>query len=262
MRKPATIAQQTLTRRGLLEWLGGAAVIGLSSELLFACSSTSGDPDGRTVDGAGLDSPRRELGAVDGASGEFPFSPGGGSAPIFSGWGERTVDPQDLQAILASWRLTVDGMVASPRSYSFAELITGSPRQSQVTDFHCVEGWSVHDVPWTGVQLSELLATVKPLATATHLTFHTIDGKYNESLPLAVALEPRTLLGYGIAGATLPLRHGFPLRLVVPRLLGYKNAKYLERIELTDKAISGYWVAAGYPYDGEVPKTRLREGKY
>lgn len=260
---PPRIATQTLTRRSLLEWLGGAAVIGLSSELVLGCSSEPGaSSDAGRSDARGADSSQREAGRGDTGSGSFPFAPGDGADGVFKGWGERTVDPQDLTAILASWRLTVDGMVETPRSWSFAELISGLPRQSQLTDFHCVEGWSVYDVPWAGVRISELLAAVKPLAKATHLSFHTVGSKYNESLPLAVALEPRALLGYGIAGATLPLPHGFPLRVVVPRLLGYKNAKYVERIELTDHAISGYWVAAGYPYDGEVPKARLREGKY
>ncbi len=64
------------------------------------------------------------------------------------------------------------------------------------------------------------------------------------------------------AGHTLPLKHGFPLRIVIPRLLAYKNAKYVERIELTDKPLSGFWVAAGYSYDGEVPEGRLRPGRY
>ena len=77
-----------------------------------------------------------------------------------------------------------------------------------------------------------------------------------------IALEPRTLLGYGIGGSTLPLGHGFPVRMVIPRLLGYKSAKYVERIEFSDHPVDGFWVAAGYPYDGNVPASRLREGKW
>ncbi len=253
---PPRIATETLSRRTLLEWL--AAVLGLTSELLLACGTTAaGGPDAAR----GRDGSASDRGARD-AAGAYPFAPGAGGGGIFDGWGERTVDPQDLAAILASWRLRVDGLVEQPRSLGFAELVADLPRQDQLTDFHCVEGWSVYDVPWTGVRLSDLLATVKPLASASHVTFHTIGGKYNESLPLAVAREPRSLLGYGVAGATLPLPHGFPLRVVVPRLLGYKNAKYVERLELSDRPSHGFWVAAGYPYDGEVPPSRLREGKY
>jgi DMSO/TMAO reductase YedYZ molybdopterin-dependent catalytic subunit len=81
-------------------------------------------------------------------------------------------------------------------------------------------------------------------------------------MPIDVAREPRTLLGLGIAGSTLPLAHGFPLRIVVPRLLSYKNAKYVERIELVDAPLLGFWSQYGYPYEGEVPADRLRPGKY
>ncbi|MCP4602966.1 MAG: molybdopterin-dependent oxidoreductase [Proteobacteria bacterium] len=94
------------------------------------------------------------------------------------------------------------------------------------------------------------------------MTFHTQGDLYNESLPIDVVLEPKTLLAYGIGCSTLPLEHGFPLRLIVPRKFGYKSCKYVYRIELTDKPISGYWVARGYPYEGDVPKSRLRLGKY
>jgi DMSO/TMAO reductase YedYZ molybdopterin-dependent catalytic subunit len=75
-------------------------------------------------------------------------------------------------------------------------------------------------------------------------------------------MESGTMLAYGVAGSTLPLDHGFPLRVVVPRLLGYKNAKYAERLELADKPLIGYWVAAGYDLSGLVPQTRLRSGHY
>jgi DMSO/TMAO reductase YedYZ molybdopterin-dependent catalytic subunit len=75
-------------------------------------------------------------------------------------------------------------------------------------------------------------------------------------------MEKNTMLAYGVAGSTLPLDHGFPLRAVVPRLYGYKNAKYVERLELSDKPLIGYWVAAGYDLDGSVPKDRLRKDRY
>ena len=136
------------------------------------------------------------------------------------------------------------------------------PRQNQVVDFHCVEGWSILDVPWNGLHLSELLDAAQPTSGASHLTFHTINQAYNESLPLDVAREPKTMLAYGIAEQTLPLKHGFPLRLVVPRLLAYKSAKYVQRIEVSDHPIDGFWVARGYSYDAEVQESRLRPGKY
>ena len=70
------------------------------------------------------------------------------------------------------------------------------------------------------------------------------------------------MLALGINGHTLPLKHGFPARVVVPRLLGYKNPKFVRRIELVDFEHVGYWSNFGYAVEGLVPEDRLREGKY
>ena len=94
------------------------------------------------------------------------------------------------------------------------------------------------------------------------MTFHTLGGEYNESLPLDVAIKANTILAYGIGGTSLSLKHGFPAHMVIPRLFGYKSAKFVERIELTDRPIAGFWVNQGYSYKGEVQPSRLREGKY
>ena len=250
----------------MLQWLGNATVLALGGDVLSACLGTSnsgsqrpdaGDADGADADGAD------GAGAADaeaGASG-FDFQPGSGTGPIFGSWYENTVDTQHLADILGGWTLAVDGMVSNPLSLGFADLIA-LDRQDQVTDFHCVEGWSVYDVPWNGVPLAGLLDLAGADTSATYLTFHCVGGQYSESLPISVAREPRTLIGYGVDGSTLPLAHGFPARLVVPRLLGYKNAKYLSRIEVTNYAVTGYWEAHGYSYAGEVPASRLRPGKY
>ncbi len=278
-RKPA-ISEKTISRRSLIEWLGKTAVLSLGAGLVSRCVSsrpvmfkTEGSlPDAESDAGSELSGepehdpagePEHETALEEEMpDADFPFEPGDRDDQVFSSWPIRTVDPQDLEAILAGWRLKVDGMVENPIELTFADLVGGIGRQDQVTDFHCVEGWSVYDVPWNGVHMSELFSRAQPTSGATHVTFHTIDGRYNESLPLEIALEPRTLLAYGIAGDTLPLPHGFPVRLVVPRLLAYKSAKYVERLELTDHPVNGYWVAAGYPYDGEVSESRLRPGKY
>jgi DMSO/TMAO reductase YedYZ molybdopterin-dependent catalytic subunit len=267
-------ALQTLTRRTWMEWLGKAAVLSLGAGVLARCATDatgapdaggdSGPPDARTwpdasLPEAGVDAATPP--ACDGTPADFPFQPADGTAQIFQSWNVRTVDPQDLPWILDNWRVTVDGLVANPVTLTFGQIL-GLPRQDQLTDFHCVEGWSVYDVPWNGVHLSQLFALAQPQTAATHVTFHTIGDTYNESLPLDVALEPKMILAYGVDCHTVPLTHGFPLRVVIPRLLGYKNAKYVYRIELTDAPVNGFWVALGYPYAGEVPEDRLRPGKY
>lgn len=240
------------SRRSLLSWLGNATVLALTADLLAACGGQST----RSTSSAG-GGPTRSTPP----SGAFAFAPSPVEGAIYDRWWGNTVDPQDLAQILASWQLTVSGLVAEPRTLSFAQMLA-LPRQDQVTDFHCVEGWSVLDVPWNGLHFDPLIDLVRPTAEATHVTFRCVGDIYTESLPLAVLREPRSLLAYGIAGGTLPLTHGFPLRLVVPRLYGYKNAKWVREIEFTNAAIEGYWEQRGYPNDAPVRASRLREGKY
>jgi hypothetical protein len=260
-RKLPESAAKTLSRRSLLEWLGKGVVLSLGGATLASCLGGGHEPDAG-LDGFDLpDGGGSGEGGGDQAPGDFPFEPGGLDQEVFSGWGERTVDRQDLASILASWQLSVTGMVDEPKVFTFADLV-GLQRTDMLVDFHCVEGWSIYDVPWNGVHLAQIFERVGVRPQATHVTFRTIGDRYNENLPIQVALEPKTILGYGIGGNTLPLKHGFPLRVVIPRLLGYKNAKYVYGIELTDHPVEGFWVAAGYPYDGEVDPSRLRPGKY
>jgi len=280
-REALTAGARTVTRRTLLDWLGTSAVLSLAAcrrdQALPVGSgaapsggaggaSAAGHALGGASSGKGPPGGAANRGGASGAGGAgsgmtVAFEPGPEPTALVGDWPERTADPQDLAAIMAEWKLIVDGLVENPLVLSFAQVLA-LPRQDQVTDFHCVEGWSVYDVPWNGVHLSQVLALASPLPTATHLTFHCFGNGYDESLPLDVALEPRTMLGYGVGGNTLPVAHGFPLRVVVPRLFGYKNAKYVQHVEVADAPVDGYWVLRGYGYDAEVQPSRLREGKY
>jgi DMSO/TMAO reductase YedYZ molybdopterin-dependent catalytic subunit len=252
---PPSVSPVTVERRTVIRWLGGAAVLALGGDALSACL-VNGQTRGRSPDSGPTDGGSEAVGATG-----LTFQPGSGDGALYDGWYENTVDEQNLSGILSTWKLSVDGMVSNPLTLDFAGVLA-LERQDQTTDFHCVEGWSVYDVPWNGVQLARVLDLAQADAGATHLTFHSVGGQYSESLPISVARETRTILGYGVDGSTLPLAHGFPLRLVVPRLLGYKNAKYLSRIEVTDHPETGFWESYGYSYDGEVPASRLRPDKY
>lgn len=248
------ICQTTVSRRSVLEWIGKATVLALGAEFIAACS----DMDAASQ----LDEPPKngpDGGASSTAPFDFQFYPGDQDGELFESWGERTVDGQNIIDIIENWTLVVDGLVEHPLELSFADLVSMN-RRDQTSDFHCVEGWSVYDVPWNGVHLSALFQMAKPLPSASHVTFHTQRDVYNESLPLSVALESETLLAYGINGFTLPLSKGFPMRLVVPDKLAYKSAKYVYRIELDDMPRMGFWEQRGYPYEAEVPAGRLRNG--
>jgi DMSO/TMAO reductase YedYZ molybdopterin-dependent catalytic subunit len=130
-----------------------------------------------------------------------------------------------------AWRLMVDGLVARPRSFSLAEL-TALTSATQITHQACEEGWSFI-AEWTGVRLSTILSLVDVRPSARYVVFVPFDGLW-DSLDMADAWHPQTLLAYMMNGRDLPIPHGAPLRLRVARQLGYKSVKYLVRITVTD----------------------------
>ncbi len=129
------------------------------------------------------------------------------------------------------WRLAVDGLVARPLSLSLGEL-KGFPARTQITHQACEEGWSFI-AEWTGVPLSFVLNLAGVSARAKYVVFFPFDESW-DSLDMADAWHPQTLLAYGMNGSEIPTPHGAPLRLRVARQLGYKSIKYLSRITVTD----------------------------
>jgi DMSO/TMAO reductase YedYZ molybdopterin-dependent catalytic subunit len=136
------------------------------------------------------------------------------------------------EAGFADWRLAVDGMVARPASFSLPEL-KSFPRRSQITHLACEEGWS-YIAEWIGVPLSHVLHLVGTLPQARYVVYRSIQPDWWESIDMADALHPQTFVTYGMNGGELPVRFGGPLRLRVPRQLGYKSLKYITRLTVTD----------------------------
>jgi DMSO/TMAO reductase YedYZ molybdopterin-dependent catalytic subunit len=123
-------------------------------------------------------------------------------------------------------------MVARPSSFSLADL-RSFPSRSQITSVQCEEGWS-YIAEWSGVPLSHLLDIVDTLPHARYVIYRSFQADWWESIDMADALHPQTLITLGMNDADLPVPFGGPLRLRVPRQLGYKNVKYLTRITVTD----------------------------
>jgi DMSO/TMAO reductase YedYZ molybdopterin-dependent catalytic subunit len=142
------------------------------------------------------------------------------------------------------WRLAVDGAVATPLSLGWEELLS-LPQEEEEADFHCVTGWSVLDVAFSGVRLETVLALARPVREATHVMTHAADG-YSTNLPLEEALKPDVLLVHTVDGAPLPPEHGGPVRIVVPQLWAWKGAKWVTRIEVLTHDRRGYWEIRGY----------------
>ncbi len=176
-----------------------------------------------------------------------PFLPTGG-------WRIYTVSGSMPDFDPASWRLEVGGLVESPLSLGYEEL-RGLPRADQVSTFHCVTGWTVNDVHWGGVRLADVLARTNPLPEAGALELVSAEQPYVDYLTLSQARLPDVMLAYEMDGAPLARVHGAPLRLVIPEMYGYKNVKWLERINLVAHAGSGYWEQRGYDRDAWVGRS-------
>lgn len=162
---------------------------------------------------------------------EFPRSQI--STPFANTKPPKDEDFKRLQAGgFADWRLAIDGMVARPTSFSLAELKQYDSR-SQITQLTCEEGWSFI-AEWIGVPLLHVLNVVGILPQARYVVYVSMQRGWQDSIDMADALHPQTLLTYGMNGGDLPLGHGGPLRLRVPRQLGYKSVKFVNRLTVTD----------------------------
>ena len=149
----------------------------------------------------------------------------------------------------ANWQLAVDGLVRRPLALSLAQ-IRAMPARTQITRHDCVEGWSAIG-KWTGLPLRLVLDEAGVMPAARYAVFHCADdfggNPYYESVDLIDARHPQTILAWGMNDQLLSIGHGAPLRLRVERQLGYKQAKYVMRVELVDTLArvgsgkGGYW---------------------
>jgi DMSO/TMAO reductase YedYZ molybdopterin-dependent catalytic subunit len=148
----------------------------------------------------------------------------------------------------ASWSLTIDGMVAKPLSFSYDDIVARAKTQN-ITTLSCISNELNGDLAgtaeWTGLPLRELLEEAGVDPKAVDIVFRAADG-YDDSIPLAQAMHPTTLLVTGMNGEPLPPDHGFPARLIVPPIYGMKNVKWVQRIEAVDNDYQGYWQTRGW----------------
>lgn len=222
-----------LSRRGLI---GSLAASG-GGLLLAGCDKIDASPTVQKVLGLGetanfsaqrLVSDRAALAPEFSASEMSPFFRTNGTAnPGTTDYDAHVADN------FADWRLVVDGLVANPLALSL-DAIHALPRRTQITRHDCVEGWSAIG-QWTGLPLGMLLKQAKLRSSARYIVFHCADlfrgTPYYESIDLIDAFHPQTILAWAMNGHVLDVGHGAPLRLRVERQLGYKQAKYVMRVE-------------------------------
>jgi len=157
------------------------------------------------------------------------------------------------------WVLEINGLVEKPMQFTLAQL-KALPSRTQITRHDCVEGWSAIG-KWKGVPLHEIMDLVKPQTQARYAVFHCADpmeedgsSPYYESIDMEDVYHPQTILAYELNGDKLPVANGAPIRLRVERQLGYKQAKYIMRIEFVESfghiagGKGGYWEDEGYTW--------------
>ena len=145
---------------------------------------------------------------------------------------------------LNKWVLVIDGEVEKPSKLNWNDLLK-LPKVESVSDFHCVEGWSVLGLRSEGISFKHMTDLVKPKETAKFVSFECADG-YTTSLSLDELTGKDVLLAYKVNGKYLEEGISAPLRLVVPNKYAYKNAMWITRIKFTSKKEIGYWESRGY----------------
>jgi len=143
-----------------------------------------------------------------------------------------------------SWDLRVDGAVDNPLRFTYEGFLE-LPTVRFTSDFHCVTGWTTYDNAWEGVSIRELAERAKMRDSARYATFRCGDG-YTTSHPNEVLLGPDVLLAYRHDARPLPIEHGGPVRLVVPKRYAYKSAKWVRAVTFTEREELGYWEMRGY----------------
>ena len=151
----------------------------------------------------------------------------------------------------AAFRLVVDGAVERPLTLTLDEVLA-LPSVKQISDFHCVEGWGVDNVRWQGVRLQTLIEMAGPKKEAGFVNFHSEGDLYLDSLAMDQAILPDALLAYSMWEKPLEQKHGYPLRLVMPRMYGYKGPKWLKRVEFVGYREAGYWERRGWAIDAWI----------
>jgi DMSO/TMAO reductase YedYZ molybdopterin-dependent catalytic subunit len=141
------------------------------------------------------------------------------------------------------WKLELGGLVDNKKKWTLAEL-RALPQESQITRHICVEGWSAIG-KWGGIRFSEFLKMVGADLRAPYVGFKCADGYFN-SIDMATALHPQTIMALTFRDQPLPPKYGFPMKLRIPTKLGFKNPKHITAINVVNEYPGGYWENQGY----------------
>jgi len=142
------------------------------------------------------------------------------------------------------WALKVDGLVEKPATLNWAAF-HALPQVEDVSDFHCVTTWSKYDCRWGGVAFTTLYELVQPKPEAKFVYFTSYDG-YSTNVSLAACLDDDVLVATSFNGSPVPLDHGGPARVIIPKLYAWKGAKFVNGITFLAEDKLGFWEVRGY----------------
>jgi DMSO/TMAO reductase YedYZ molybdopterin-dependent catalytic subunit len=245
---PAPASGLGRTRRELLRAAVGAAGLLATGFAIRRLTGGIGDAGGQPLARPAGAAPVRPAPAPAAAAGNDPatWDIAGLTPEVTANRLHYTVDESiiDPNVDRRSWRLRVDGLVGRPVSLGYDELLA-MPSTEQYVTLQCISnligGDLVGTAKWTGVPLARVLERAGGAGPgAVRVVFHAVGG-YSDSLPVAKALDPATVVAYGMNDRSLPRAHGFPARIIAPGIYGMKNVKWLERIEVVDYDYRGYW---------------------
>ena len=142
------------------------------------------------------------------------------------------------------WTLEIGGEVENELKIDWKSLEKWD-HVEEMSDFHCVTTWSKYDCKWGGVRMLEILDQVRPHSCAEHVLFVSYDG-YTTNVPVEAVYSNHTLLATSLNGEPLSKQYGGPVRVIIPHLYAWKSAKFVKRIQFTNKMELGYWEKRGY----------------
>ncbi len=160
--------------------------------------------------------------------------------------------PQQID--IGTYRLSVSGLVSQPEQYTYQEVLDRFPHYDKVVTLHCVEGWDA-TLLWEGVLVSDLLNRSVPADQGSTVIFQSADG-YTTSFPRSYFTDRPILLAYRVNNLTLPADRGYPFALVAEEKWGYKWARWVTGIVVSDDAgYRGYWEQRGYAPGGDLNRS-------
>lgn len=263
IRRPADVPSSEITtesaymaRRDFIARAGGlgAAIAGAT---VFGC----GTGDARAERGAGRAAASRSA-AADSLGGVVPGQEKANTYEDITSYnnyyefGTDKADPKDNSQQLRTrpWTVAVDGLVKTPKSYAFEDLVKPHKLEDRIYRLRCVEAWSMV-IPWQGIPLRDMIARLEPLPSAKYVTFTTLldpqqmpgqrrrvlDWPYTDGLRMDEAMHPLSFIATGLYGKPLPNQNGAPLRLVVPWKYGFKGVKAIVRISFVAEQPKTTW---------------------